>query len=78
MKILHFYPKTDDMITRHVGILTEGMRHSAEVQACDSISDLKQRLQASTPDIIHLHGCWQYAHFKAAAIAGRRHIRYIL
>ena len=78
MKILHFYPQPDDMITRHVTMLTEGMRHSAEVQKASSLNDFKAQLEAMRPDIVHCHGFWQYATHKAAAMARKRGIRLVL
>jgi hypothetical protein len=78
MKILHFYPKSDPMLTRHVSILVDGMRHSAEVQAADSLSDFKAQLQEMRPDIVHCHGCWQYAISKASAMAHKRGKRIVL
>lgn len=57
MKILHLYPKQNDMIASHVSILTEGMRHSAEVQTADSYTLFKARFQDMQPDVVHCHGC---------------------
>ena len=57
MKILHLYPKQNDMIASHVSILTEGMRHSAEVQTADSYTLFKARFLEMQPDVVHFHGC---------------------
>lgn len=78
MKVLYYYPKSDDMITQHVTILAEGMKGSAEVQAATTLSDFKRHLESMKPDIVHLHGCWQYATYKAAATARKRGIRVVL
>ena len=78
MKVLHFYPKSDPMLTRHVSMLVEGMRNSAEVQAANSLSDFKTRLQQMHPDIVHCHGCWQYATSKASTMAHKRGVRSVL
>ena len=78
MKVLHIYPKSDDMIVRHVNILLEGMRHSADVRATDSPSDFKTICRQMEPDIVHCHGCWQYAIVNAANTARKNGARVIL
>ena len=78
MKVLYYYPKSDNMITRHVTMLVEGMRNSAEVQTATTLADFKSRLEMQEPDIVHCHGCWQYTTYKAAAMARRRGVRVIL
>lgn len=52
MKILHLYPKDETLIAEHVSILDK---------ACsdDELTDVK-------PDIVHVHGCWQYRIVKQA------------
>ena len=78
MKILHIYPKSDDVIMRHVSLLTEGMRLSADVQVATSLSEFKIRFQQQNPDIVHCHGCWQYAVVSAARMARKRGARVVL
>lgn len=78
MKILHFYPQSDEMITRHVTMLAEAMRGSAEVQTACSYADFRAQADAMRPDIVHLHGCWYYPTHKAATKARKRGIRIIL
>ena len=72
MKVLHIYPKSDNMIARHVNILVEGLRHSADVQSTTSLSEFKAINRQMEPDIVHCHGCWQYSIANAANI-GRKH-----
>ena len=78
MKILHLYPKSDDMIARHVSLLAEGMHHSAEVQTADSLSLFKTRFAEMKPDVVHCHGCWQYAINKAVSMAYKKKIRIVI
>ena len=78
MRILHIYPKADDMITRHVSILVEGMQGSARVQASDSFSDFKERFQQLEPEIVHGHGCWQGGMISAANFARKHGARFVL
>ena len=78
MKILHFYPKSDQMIAQYVGILADGMRNSAEVERANAISQYKQRLRETPPDIVHIHGCWQFAMNQAAAMARKAGVRVVL
>lgn len=78
MKILHFYPKSDQMIAQYVGILAEGMRHSAEIQRADTLGAFKTKLNEMRPDIVHIHGCWQFALNQAAAMARKQEVRIVL
>ena len=78
MRILHIYPKSDNMIAQYVSILLEGMRHSADIRATDSPSDFKAICQKMKPDIVHCHGCWQYGIVNAANMAYKNGARIIL
>lgn len=78
MKILHIYPKSDDMVARHVSILVEGMQHSAEVRATCSGSEAKRLCKEMQPDIVHCHGCWQYSIASAGNTARRHGARIVL
>ena len=78
MKVLHLYPKSDNMIVKHINILLEGMRHSIDVRATDSPSDFKTICRQMEPDIVHCHGCWQYAIVNAVNYARKNGARIIL
>ena len=56
MKVLYLYPKTDQLISRHVSLLTEGLRYSADIRTADSVGTLRKAIQEKLPDIIHCHG----------------------
>ena len=78
MKILHVYPKADEMVAQHVTQLMEGMQFSAEVQAVSNLADFKNVCKTFRPDIVHCHGCWQYAIVNAGNFARRQGIRIVL
>lgn len=78
MKILHVYPKTDEMVAQHVTQLMEGMRLSAEVQAVNNLADFKSVCKSFRPDIVHCHGCWQYGIVNAGNFARRQSARIVL
>lgn len=78
MKILHVYPKTDEMMAQHVNQLMEGMRLSAEVQAVSNLNDFKKVYKAFNPDIVHCHGCWQYNIVNAGNYAYKQGSRIVL
>ena len=78
MKILHVYPKTDEMVAQHVTQLMEGMRLSAEVQAVNNLADFKSVCKSFRPDIVHCHGCWQYGIVNAGNFARRQGARIVL
>lgn len=58
MKILHFYPKADDMITQYVTMLSSAMGSYADVQTSHSLYSFRKTLKKQKPDIVHIHGCW--------------------
>ena len=78
MKVLHIYPGSDSIVTRHVTMLAESMRHSAEVRTADNSSSARQLLKEMEPDIVHCHGCWQYYVARTAASAIRQGARVVL
>jgi glycosyltransferase involved in cell wall biosynthesis len=78
MKILHVYPKTDEMVAQHVTLLMEGMQHSAELQAVSNLADFKTVCKSFEPDIVHCHGCWQYGIVNAGNFARKQGARIVL
>lgn len=66
------------MIAKHVTILAEGLRQSAEVQVSDSPSEFKNICQQTHPDIVHCHGCWQYAIVNAVNNARKHGARVVI
>lgn len=57
MNVLYLYPKSNPLISRHVSLLTDGLKQSVEIRTVDSVSALKKAVQEQMPDIIHCHGC---------------------
>ena len=78
MRILHVYPKNDEMVAKHVILLMDGMRISAEVQAVSNLSDFKNVCKSLKPDIVHCHGCWQYGIVNAGNFARKQGARIVL
>jgi len=78
MKVLHIYPKTDEMVAQHVAQLMEGMQLSAEVQAVSNLADFKSVCKTFKPDIVHCHGCWQYNIVNAGNYARKQGARIVL
>lgn len=78
MKILHVYPKTDELVAQHVTQLMEGMQFSAEVQAVSNLTDFKGVFKTFKPDIVHCHGCWLYGIVNAGNFASKQGARIVL
>lgn len=78
MKILHFYPKSDSMITKYVNILHDTMGKYADVMTSDNLLSFKKSIRNERPDLIHLHGCWNGTTALAARTAASKGIRYVL
>lgn len=78
MKVLHIYPPSDELIRRHVALLVEGMRPSADIRFADNYTTFRALLEEQEPDIVHCHGCWQYTLARAAKTARRRGARIVV
>lgn len=78
MKILHVYPKADEMVAQHVAQLMDGMQLSAEVQAVSNLTNFKNVFRSFNPDIVHCHGCWQYNIVNAGNFARKQGARIVL
>lgn len=78
MKVLHLYPKSDSLIERYVACLLQGMRQSAQIKKTDNIAIFRQLLKEMEPDIVHVHGCWQYGIARAASSAIKRGARLVI
>ena len=78
MKILHIYPKTNELIRQHVMLLAGGMQQSAEISTADSGMSIRQQIFDHEPDILHCHGCWNPKLVRATRIARRNGARVVL
>ena len=78
MKVLHLYPKDDDMVTRHVNILVRGMQDSIELKRACSPIEARKYIREWIPDIVHCHGCWTYWIVKAGNNARKQSARIVL
>lgn len=58
MRILHFYPKDDSMISEYVTILHENMGLECSNEMVTEAKEAQQNLRSSHYDILHIHGCW--------------------
>ena len=78
MKVLHIYPKNDNLIRQHVMLLADGMRQSADILTADSGMNLRQMIIDQEPDILHCHGCWNQKMARATRTANRRGARVVI
>lgn len=78
MRVLHVYPKNDNMVARHVTMLVEGMHNSAETKSVNNPVEAKAIIREWSPDIVHCHGCWNYWVTKAGNSARRQGARIVL
>ena len=56
MTILHVYREDDALLARYVAMLTEAVGSQAVMHTAAGGKELKRRLAACRPDIVHLHG----------------------
>jgi hypothetical protein len=78
MRILHFYPAEEPMISQHVAMLQEGMGLEAENHLAANADDARTLLQGGKYDILHLHGCWRNASRSIVHLALRKRCRLIV
>lgn len=78
MNVLHIYPRSNELIQRHVQLLVEGLRQSANVLVADNKKSLYQQAHDFEADIIHVHGVNQMLQFKAFRCARKMNIRCVL
>ncbi len=62
MRVLHIYPKNNSMITSHVFILKDAMPSFVETTLITSVAEARKLLATEHFDILHLHGCWNFAY----------------
>lgn len=78
MKVLYLYPKANDLIRRHVTLLTDGLCQSVDLRTADTTTALRQALRDGLPDIIHCHGTGTYTQTRAVMRAVRKGARLII
>ena len=78
MNVLHIYPKNNELIHRHVSLLVEGLKQSANVVVADNSKSFYKQARDVQADIIHIHGVNQMLHFKALRCAVKNNIRFVV
>lgn len=78
MTILHYTPDADSMIAQYVTMLTGAMSHHAVNVTATSLAQFRKMLADTTPDIVHLHGCWHSSVAVAAYWGSRQGARIVL
>ncbi len=78
MKILHYIPNNDSMITGYVNMLVNSMGLEAENTIVDNESQAKERLKTYHYDILHVHGCWRFSAYRLLKIALQKETRLVL
>ncbi|MBP3286218.1 MAG: hypothetical protein J6M15_04690 [Prevotella sp.] len=78
MRILHYIPKNDSMITSYVDMLVNSMGLGAENMIVDAEAAAKEKLQSAHFDILHIHGCWHYSAYRVLKLALKKGTRMVL
>ncbi len=78
MNVLHIYPKNNEQIHRHVSLLVEGLRQSANVQVADNSKSFYAQARDMQADIIHVHGVNSLLQTKAMRCALKLGIRFVV
>ena len=78
IRILHYYPKDDNMIRQHVTMLTENMGTQAEQHTATESADARTLLVGGQYNILHLHGCWRNSSRNIVTLALKTGARLVL
>jgi len=78
MNVLHIYPKNNELIHRHVSMLLEGLRQSANVQVADNSKSFYKQACDMQADIIHIHGANQMVQLKALRCCLKYNLRFVV
>ncbi|MBQ8711627.1 MAG: glycosyltransferase [Prevotella sp.] len=74
MKILHLYPENEPLVAGHVRMLQQT---DSTDNAVDGAPAELQRAGDRLPDIVHIHGCWQYGVVRQALGYHRQGVRIV-
>ena len=78
MKVLFVYPKSEPLISRHVSLLTDGLRQSVTIGIADNVGAIRKAVKEQYPDIIHCHGCPSVSASRAILSAINKSVRLVL
>ncbi len=78
MRVLHYYDKTETMISQHVKLLTANMDLDLENHAVTEPEQARTLLKGSHYDILHLHGCWRNSSWNIVSLAFKLGVRLIV
>lgn len=78
IRILHFYPQNNSVISDYVTMLNENMGLECSNEILSEQGLAQQRLQSSHYDILHLHGCWYASSYPIVRQAIKNRTRIVL
>ena len=78
MRVLHYFPQDNSMISAYVSKLCEGMGLECLNEKVTDSSEAQQHLRQSHYDILHLHGCWRNSSYLVARQAFAQGTRLIV
>jgi len=78
MRILHYYDKTDNMVSQHVKLLTDNMGKGTENHSVAEPEQARTLLKGAHYDILHLHGCWRNSSWGIVNLAFRQGARLVV
>ncbi len=78
MRILHFYPNTDEAISQYFNMLASNMGLEVENHKASTGEEAKQLLRTMQFDILHIYGCWNNAQYTLVRKALRQGARLVV
>lgn len=78
MRILHYYPKDDQLVSLHVDMLCHSMGLEAENHTATEADKARTLLRGGNYDVLHLHGCWRNSLRTIAGMARKQGTRLVV
>ena len=78
MRILHYYPASEPLISDYVKVLADNAIAGFEHHTATEPRQARTLLEGGSYDVLHLHGCWRNSLRVMAAIARRQGTRVVV
>lgn len=78
MRILHYNPNSDSMVSQYLNMLCESMGLECINEIVTESSDVLKRLHSIHYDILHLYGCWHNSSYKIVSLAFKHNTRLVI
>lgn len=78
MNVLHYFDKSDDMVTQYMAMLGRVSSHETTMFFASNYREAVKTLQLVDIDILHIHGCWRRSSARLWTKVRRRATRLVV